>query len=60
MTRFEFPFPVREFPDRGAKWLLQHPDHLRDVLRIALGDVVEQTDFERLQPFPTIAIVPGR
>ena len=50
---FSFPFPPREFPDRGTKWLLGHPDHLRHLLRILAADISDRIDFDRLAPLPT-------
>ena len=53
MAAYPFPFPIREFPDRGAKWLLRHPAYLRHLLRILTPEVAGRLDFERLEPFPT-------
>ena len=53
MESSTFPFPVREFPDRGAKWLLSHPPHLYHIIRMLLGEAADQIDFDHLQPFPT-------
>lgn len=36
MNLSALPFPPREFADRGTKWLLAHPAHLRHLLRILL------------------------
>lgn len=47
------PLRIREFPDRGVKWLLAHPAHLRDLLRMVLGTESERVDWEGLRPFPT-------
>ena len=59
MESSPFPFPIREFPDRGAKWLLSHPAHLRHLLHLLLGEVVDQIDFERLEPFPRESLSEG-
>ena len=49
---FSLPFPPREFPDRGTKWLLSHPDHLRHLLRILATDISDRIDFDHLEPVP--------
>ena len=50
---FTFPFPPREFADRGTKWLLSDPAHLRHVLRVVAPELSEGLDFERLEPVLT-------
>ena len=46
---FTFPFPPREFADRGTKWLLSDPAHLRHVVRVVAPELSEGLDFERLE-----------
>ena len=41
--------PVREFPDRGAKWLLESPENTNCLLRIVDIELAECLDFKRLQ-----------
>jgi hypothetical protein len=50
---FTFPFPPREFADRGTKWLLSDPAHLRHVVRVVAPELSEGLDFERLEPVLT-------
>lgn len=52
-SRSALPFPPREFADRGIKWLLAHPPHLRHLLRILLGPECDHIDFDQLQPVLT-------
>jgi len=47
------PFPIREFPDRGTKWLLETPENVRALLRIVAADLAEGLDFSRLEPVKT-------
>ncbi|MEW6756125.1 MAG: Rpn family recombination-promoting nuclease/putative transposase [Candidatus Latescibacterota bacterium] len=53
MSTAKLPFPPREFADRGTKWLLGHPAHLRHLLRILLGPDCDRIDYDRLEPVPT-------
>ena len=48
--------PVREFPDRGTKWLLESPENTRELLRIIAAELVEKLDFKRIQYIPTTFI----
>ena len=41
--------PVREFADRGTKWLLDLPENLRGLLRLAAADLVDRLDFDRAE-----------
>ncbi|HLJ55471.1 MAG TPA: hypothetical protein VKT77_10570 [Chthonomonadaceae bacterium] len=41
--------PVREFADRGVKWLLDAPENLRGLLRLARPDLAERVDFSRTE-----------
>jgi hypothetical protein len=34
--------PIREFADRGTKWLLDLPDNLRGLLRLVSEDLVDR------------------
>jgi len=40
--------PVREFADRGTKWLLESPENVSGLLRILDVNLVEKIDFSRL------------
>jgi hypothetical protein len=48
--------PVREFPDRGAKWLLESPENTTCLLRIVDINLAECIDAARLQHLPTTFI----
>ncbi len=48
--------PVREFPDRGTKWLLESPENTGCLLRIINLDLAECIDASRLQHIPTTFI----
>ena len=48
--------PVREFPDRGTKWLLETPENTNCLLRIVDGDLAECIEASRLQHIPTTFI----
>jgi len=48
--------PVREFPDRGTKWLLESPENTNCLLRIVDIHLAECIDFLRLQHIPTTFI----
>jgi hypothetical protein len=41
--------PIREFPDRGTKWLLEFGENVEGLLQIVADDLVDQLDFSRLQ-----------
>ncbi|HLJ56055.1 MAG TPA: Rpn family recombination-promoting nuclease/putative transposase [Chthonomonadaceae bacterium] len=41
--------PIREFADRGVKWLLDDADNLRGLLRLARPDLAEKVDFGRAE-----------
>jgi hypothetical protein len=45
--------PVREFPDRGTRWLLESPGNVRELVRLVAADLVERLDFSRLQQVRT-------
>jgi predicted transposase YdaD len=49
---YEF-LPVREFPDRGTRWLLESPSNMRELVRLVAADLAEQMDFSRLQQVQT-------
>ena len=40
--------PVREFADRGTKWLLESPGNVSGLIRILDVNLVEKIDFSRL------------
>jgi hypothetical protein len=48
--------PVREFPDRGTKWLLESSENTNCLLRIVDIELAECIDFKRLQHIPTTFI----
>jgi len=48
--------PVREFPDRGTKWLLEAAENTSCLLRIVEKEIAECIDFKRLQHIPTTFI----
>jgi len=41
--------PVREFPDRGTKWLLESPEHVAGLLQILAPELASRLDFSRLE-----------
>ena len=41
--------PIREFADRGTKWLLEFGENVEGLLQIVAGDLAEQLDFSQLQ-----------
>ena len=45
--------PVREFPDRGTKWLLETPENVRCLLRIISTSLADCIDFSRLRDLKT-------
>jgi len=42
--------PIREFPDRGVRWLLDTPENLRGVVQLLAQEITEQLDFSRAEP----------
>ena len=56
MTESITLLPVREFPDRGTKWLLEAPENTNCLLRIIAADLADCIDFSRLQHIPTTFI----
>ena len=48
--------PVREFPDRGTKWLLETPENTNCLLRIVDTDLADCIDASKLQHIPTTFI----
>ncbi len=57
MTEEEFTLLlVREFPDRGTKWLLESPENTNCLLRIVATDLANCIDVERLHHIPTTFI----
>ena len=40
---------VKQFPDRGAKWLLENTENLRGLLEIIANDIVEYLDFSKVE-----------
>ena len=57
MTEEEFTLlPVREFPDRGTKWLLESPENTNCLIRIVDTDLADCIDVERLHHIPTTFI----
>jgi len=47
---------VREFPDRGTKWLLESPENTNCLLRIVETDLADCIDASRLHYIPTTFI----
>ncbi len=41
--------PIREFPDRGTKWLLEFGENVEGLLQIVASDLADQLDFDQLQ-----------
>ncbi len=41
--------PIREFSDRGAKWLLEFGENVEGLLQIVASDLADQLDFSQLQ-----------
>ena len=50
--------PVREFPDRGIKWLLESKENLRALLEIVADDLAKNMDFSKLENLPISFIPP--
>ncbi|MBC8232723.1 Rpn family recombination-promoting nuclease/putative transposase [bacterium] len=48
--------PVREFPDRGTKWLLETPENVECLLRIISVSLADCIDFSRLRDLKTTFI----
>jgi hypothetical protein len=48
--------PVREFPDRGIKWLLESVENTREFLQVFAADWVERLDFSQIEHIPTTFI----
>ncbi|MCA1596749.1 MAG: Rpn family recombination-promoting nuclease/putative transposase [Chloroflexi bacterium] len=44
---------VREFPDRGAQWLLESSENARGFLLEVAGDIASRLDFSRVEHIPT-------
>jgi len=44
-----FLLPIREFPDKGIKWLLEYGENVKGLLQIVAGDLVNRLDFNRLE-----------
>ena len=49
MEDLSFLLPVREFPDKGTKWLLEFGENVEGLLKIVANDLVERLDFSRLE-----------
>ena len=41
--------PIREFPDKGTKWLLESGENVKGLLQIVASDLVDRLDFSRLE-----------
>lgn len=41
--------PVREFPDRGTKWLLESPENVFGLLQILSREIANCLDYSQLQ-----------
>ena len=44
-----FLLPIREFADRGTKWLLEFGENVEGLLQIVASDLAEQLNFSQLQ-----------
>ena len=44
-----FLLPVREFPDKSTKWLLEFRENVKGLLQIVASDLVDRLDFGRLE-----------
>jgi hypothetical protein len=42
--------PLRDFPDRAIRRMLEHPHNLRDLLRAVAPALADRFDFDRVQP----------
>jgi len=40
---------IREFPDRGALWLLEVPENLRELIRLISKELAEWLNFDRAE-----------
>ncbi|MBI1926718.1 Rpn family recombination-promoting nuclease/putative transposase [Candidatus Poribacteria bacterium] len=49
MEDLSFLLPIREFPDKGTKWLLEFGENVEGLLKIVANDLVERLDFSRLE-----------
>jgi hypothetical protein len=49
---------IREFPDRGAQWLLEDPRHLRDLLQLVEPDLAARLEVDRAQRINRTLIPP--
>nr|MDQ2731143.1 Rpn family recombination-promoting nuclease/putative transposase [Armatimonadota bacterium] len=47
---------IREFNDRGAKWLLESPTNARGLMAIIGDDIYKNLDFSRMERLPTTLI----
>lgn len=43
-----FDFPIEQFPDRSARWLLEDQENVRGLLEIVADDLVSRLDFSQL------------
>ncbi len=41
--------PIREFSDRGTKWLLEFGENVEGLLQIVASDLADQLDFSQIQ-----------
>ena len=44
-----FLLPIREFADRGTKWLLEFGENVEGLLQLVASDLAAQLDFSQLQ-----------
>lgn len=45
--------PVKQFPDRSAKWLLSVKENVQGLFEILANDLVELLDFDQMQQVNT-------
>ena len=50
------PLALREFDDRGVRWLLEPPENMRGVFKILAEPLCDRMDFSRMQPLPASLI----
>ncbi len=47
---------IREFNDRGAKWLLESPQNVEGLIAVVAADIYKHLDFSRMKRLPTSLI----
>ncbi len=49
--------PIRQFPDRALRWLLQSPANLRGLLLAAYPEAADRVDYSRVREVPATFIL---